>query len=258
MGEAGSRRLGRPRRGGGGGAGPRRLHGPGDDPGRAVRLLRTSSTPRARSGAVHEPRPRVGDAGDRLQALPVLPLQPRVPRLCARAAPGPRSRRRRRGERGVPRARRGGADRCEPREAKTAGRGQPTTRSSACRTWWPRPCWTAASVSTPTRRSGCTSRNGWRWPRESPTPSIPTPRSHAAFPAGCGCSYATAACSRPGLPTGGESLARPMPPADLLAKFRDNAGRALPGARVDDLEHAVLGAQRLFGASGVCAGLCRG
>ena len=190
---------------GGGGAGPRRLH-------RARRRSWTggsastapSSTPspiRRRSRASAASGRRRGSASSPTRAATTTTRTSTVRSSCARPTVS------------TPPTWRAWSAACPPgrcrscasRGRPSCGRAHPTTRSSACRTRWPRPCWTAASVSTPTRRSGCTSRNGWRWPRASPTPSIPTPRSHAAFPAGCGCGCATAACSRPGLRTGGEA-----------------------------------------------------
>jgi hypothetical protein len=37
---------------------------------------------------------------------------------------------------------------------------------------------------------------------------------------------------------------RPIPPDEMIAKFRDNAGRLLPPSRVAALEDAVLGMER--------------
>jgi 2-methylcitrate dehydratase PrpD len=42
-------------------------------------------------------------------------------------------------------------------------------------------------------------------------------------------------------PDGQGSLARPLPPQAIVAKFRDNAGRALPAGRVGEIERVVLG-----------------
>jgi 2-methylcitrate dehydratase PrpD len=42
-------------------------------------------------------------------------------------------------------------------------------------------------------------------------------------------------------PDGRGSLARPLPPEAIVEKFRDNAGRALPAARVREIESVVLG-----------------
>ncbi len=58
-------------------------------------------------------------------------------------------------------------------------------------------------------------------------------------------------------PDGRGSLARPMLPATLIAKFRDNAGRALPAARVDELERTVLDLDTLTDVR-LLAALCRG
>jgi len=41
-------------------------------------------------------------------------------------------------------------------------------------------------------------------------------------------------------PDGRGSLARPLPPDAIVEKFRDNAGRALPAARVAEIERATL------------------
>jgi 2-methylcitrate dehydratase PrpD len=41
-------------------------------------------------------------------------------------------------------------------------------------------------------------------------------------------------------PDGRGSLARPLPPEAIVDKFRDNAGRALPAARVAEIERATL------------------
>jgi len=46
-------------------------------------------------------------------------------------------------------------------------------------------------------------------------------------------------------PDGRGGPERPLPAAAIVAKFRDNATRALPEARVRDLEHAVLALDRL-------------
>jgi len=48
-----------------------------------------------------------------------------------------------------------------------------------------------------------------------------------------------------------------MLPATLIAKFRDNAGRALPAARVDELERTVLDLDTLTDVR-LLAALCRG
>ena len=58
-------------------------------------------------------------------------------------------------------------------------------------------------------------------------------------------------------PDGRGSLARPVLPEALVAKFRDNAERSLPAARVDELEHAVLALDTLADVRTLAA-LCRG
>jgi hypothetical protein len=58
-------------------------------------------------------------------------------------------------------------------------------------------------------------------------------------------------------PDGRGSLARPVPPEALVAKFRDNAERSLPAARVDELERAVLALDTLADVRALAA-LCRG
>jgi 2-methylcitrate dehydratase PrpD len=49
---------------------------------------------------------------------------------------------------------------------------------------------------------------------------------------------------------------RPIAPDEVIAKFRDNAARLLPPARVAALEEAVLGMERARDL-GPLAGLCR-
>ena len=58
-------------------------------------------------------------------------------------------------------------------------------------------------------------------------------------------------------PDGRGGVARPLPSEAIVDKFRDNAGRALPAARVAEIEHAAL---RLDAISDVRAllALCRG
>jgi len=58
-------------------------------------------------------------------------------------------------------------------------------------------------------------------------------------------------------PDGRGGPARPLPPEAIVAKFRDNAGRALPAARVAALEQAALGLERLDDV-GMLIALCRG
>jgi 2-methylcitrate dehydratase PrpD len=57
-------------------------------------------------------------------------------------------------------------------------------------------------------------------------------------------------------PDGQGGLARPLPPAAIVAKFRNNAARALPAGRVAALEHAALGVDALDDVSALLA-LCR-
>jgi 2-methylcitrate dehydratase PrpD len=57
-------------------------------------------------------------------------------------------------------------------------------------------------------------------------------------------------------PDGRGGAARPLPPAAIVAKFRDNASRALPADRVADLEAAVLEVDRLSSVEALLA-LCR-
>jgi 2-methylcitrate dehydratase PrpD len=58
-------------------------------------------------------------------------------------------------------------------------------------------------------------------------------------------------------PDGRGSLARPLPPDALVEKFRDNAGRALPPARVAEIERATLNLDTLGDIRSLVA-LCRG
>jgi 2-methylcitrate dehydratase PrpD len=58
-------------------------------------------------------------------------------------------------------------------------------------------------------------------------------------------------------PDGRGGPARPLPPEAIVAKFRDNAARALPPDRVAALEQAALGLERLGPVSALLA-LCRG
>jgi 2-methylcitrate dehydratase PrpD len=58
-------------------------------------------------------------------------------------------------------------------------------------------------------------------------------------------------------PDGRGSLACPLPPGAIVDKFRDNASRALPTARVTELEHAALSLDALPDV-GALAVLCRG
>jgi 2-methylcitrate dehydratase PrpD len=58
-------------------------------------------------------------------------------------------------------------------------------------------------------------------------------------------------------PDGRGSLARPLPPRAIVEKFRDNASRALPGARVDEIERATLSLDALADVRAL-VGLCRG
>jgi hypothetical protein len=58
-------------------------------------------------------------------------------------------------------------------------------------------------------------------------------------------------------PDGRGGPARPLPPEAIVAKFRDNAGRALPSARVAALERAALGFDGLDDV-GTLISLCRG
>ncbi|HET7342929.1 MAG TPA: MmgE/PrpD family protein, partial [Methylomirabilota bacterium] len=57
-------------------------------------------------------------------------------------------------------------------------------------------------------------------------------------------------------PDGRGSLARPLPEGAIVEKFRDNAARALPAARVTELERAVLGLDAVGDVREVTA-LCR-
>jgi 2-methylcitrate dehydratase PrpD len=57
-------------------------------------------------------------------------------------------------------------------------------------------------------------------------------------------------------PDGRGSLARPLPAAAIVEKFRDNAGRVLPAARVDEIEHATLALDALADVRTLVA-LCR-
>jgi 2-methylcitrate dehydratase PrpD len=58
-------------------------------------------------------------------------------------------------------------------------------------------------------------------------------------------------------PDGRGSLARPLPEEAIVEKFRDNAGRALPSARVREIERAVLGLDALPDVRALLT-LCRG
>jgi 2-methylcitrate dehydratase PrpD len=58
-------------------------------------------------------------------------------------------------------------------------------------------------------------------------------------------------------PDGRGGLARPLPPEAIVEKFRDNASRALPGARVDEIERRALGLDELDDVRTLVA-LCRG
>ncbi|HEV8616963.1 MAG TPA: MmgE/PrpD family protein [Methylomirabilota bacterium] len=57
-------------------------------------------------------------------------------------------------------------------------------------------------------------------------------------------------------PDGRGSIARPLSPEALADKFRDNAGRALPAARVAEIERAALALDALADVSALTA-LCR-
>jgi 2-methylcitrate dehydratase PrpD len=57
-------------------------------------------------------------------------------------------------------------------------------------------------------------------------------------------------------PDGRGGSARPLPPEAIVAKFRNNAARALAPARVAALEHAALGVDALDDVSALLA-LCR-
>lgn len=57
-------------------------------------------------------------------------------------------------------------------------------------------------------------------------------------------------------PDGRGGLRRPLPPTAIVEKFRDNACRVLPAARVDELEHAALALDTL-GDVGALMRLCR-
>jgi len=57
-------------------------------------------------------------------------------------------------------------------------------------------------------------------------------------------------------PDGRGGPGRPLPPSAIIAKYRDNAARALPRDRVDALEQAVLGLDRLSSVRTITA-LCR-
>jgi 2-methylcitrate dehydratase PrpD len=59
------------------------------------------------------------------------------------------------------------------------------------------------------------------------------------------------------VPDGRGSLACPLPPEAIVEKFRDNAARALPAARVAELEHAALSLDTLPDVR-VLVTLCRG
>ena len=58
-------------------------------------------------------------------------------------------------------------------------------------------------------------------------------------------------------PDGRGSLARPLPPEAIVEKFRDNAGRVLPAARVEEIERAALSLDTLPDVR-TLTGLCRG
>jgi 2-methylcitrate dehydratase PrpD len=58
-------------------------------------------------------------------------------------------------------------------------------------------------------------------------------------------------------PDGRGSLARPLPAEAIVEKFRDNAGRALPAARVAEIERATLALDQLGDVRELVA-LCRG
>ena len=58
-------------------------------------------------------------------------------------------------------------------------------------------------------------------------------------------------------PDGRGGPARPLPEGAVVDKFRRNAGRALPDARVAALERAVLGLDALPNVRGLMQ-LCRG
>jgi 2-methylcitrate dehydratase PrpD len=59
------------------------------------------------------------------------------------------------------------------------------------------------------------------------------------------------------VPDGRGSLACPLPPEAIVEKFRDNAARALPAARVAELEHAALSLDTLPDVR-MLVTLCRG
>jgi hypothetical protein len=58
-------------------------------------------------------------------------------------------------------------------------------------------------------------------------------------------------------PDGRGSLERPLPPEAIVLKFRDNAARALPAARVAEIERAVLQLDALRDVRALVT-LCRG
>ena len=58
-------------------------------------------------------------------------------------------------------------------------------------------------------------------------------------------------------PDGRGSLACPLPPQAIVEKFRDNASRALPRARVEEIERCALGLDALDDVR-TLMGLCRG
>jgi 2-methylcitrate dehydratase PrpD len=58
-------------------------------------------------------------------------------------------------------------------------------------------------------------------------------------------------------PDGRGSLARPLPPQAIVEKFRDNAARALPAARVSEIERCALDLDALDDVRAL-VGLCRG
>ena len=57
-------------------------------------------------------------------------------------------------------------------------------------------------------------------------------------------------------PDGRGSVSRPLPVSEIVEKFRDNAGRALTPARIDEIERAVLALDTLADVRSLAA-LCR-
>jgi 2-methylcitrate dehydratase PrpD len=84
----------------------------------------------------------------------------------------------------------------------------------------------------------------------------PTARYPEGFPGWVVLRLADGRCVEAREPDGRGGPERPLPAAAIVEKFRDNAARALPAARVDQLEAAVLALDTLADAGEILR-LCR-